>query len=499
MNLKNRFDFKSIRFKLWIYFIGFAMLLIGLIWFLQIFFLNNYYDHMKTGEITKIANAVIDTYEDSGNDPYRLAEVLNDIYATNEDIYIQVDSLDGSMQIAPRYAEHISLYRYKYNLQMQTLLAKLKESPLNKVATISENTNPLTGETTKTLGYACYLSAARSLSPSTDKSSEFVMYIFSPLYPVKSTISILRVQLIYITIIATLLALALYLARRISKPIKNITHSAAEMGKGHYGIKFQGGHYSEITDLANTLTNASRELEKTDMYQKDLIANVSHDLRTPLTMIKSYAEMIRDLSGNNPQKRDAHLSVIIDETDRLNVLVNDMLNLSRMQNRSISLERSNFDLKATAESLLASYELLAEQEGYHFKFNCSAPMIVNGDESRIKQVLSNLITNAVKYCGEDMVVIINLKKTGRKVRCEVIDHGAGIAPDEVNHVWERYYKSSTHHVRPTDGSGLGLSIVKEILTLHKANYGVNSKVGKGSTFWFELDLVKTDRSFFYKS
>lgn len=384
---------------------------------------------------------------------------------------------------------------------MQTLLAKLKESPLNKVATISENTNPLTGETTKTLGYACYLSAARSLSPSTDKSSEFVMYIFSPLYPVKSTISILRVQLIYITIIATLLALALalYLARRISKPIKNITHSAAEMGKGHYGIKFQGGHYSEITDLANTLTNASRELEKTDMYQKDLIANVSHDLRTPLTMIKSYAEMIRDLSGNNPQKRDAHLSVIIDETDRLNVLVNDMLNLSRMQNRSISLERSNFDLKATAESLLASYELLAEQEGYHFKFNCSAPMIVNGDESRIKQVLSNLITNAVKYCGEDMVVIINLKKTGRKVRCEVIDHGAGIAPDEVNHVWERYYKSSTHHVRPTDGSGLGLSIVKEILTLHKANYGVNSKVGKGSTFWFELDLVKTDRSFFYKS
>ena len=454
---------------------------------------------MKTGEITKIANAVIDTYEDSGNDPYRLAEVLNDIYATNEDIYIQVDSLDGSMQIAPRYAEHISLYRYKYNLQMQTLLAKLKESPLNKVATISENTNPLTGETTKTLGYACYLSAARSLSPSTDKSSEFVMYIFSPLYPVKSTISILRVQLIYITIIATLLALALYLARRISKPIKNITHSAAEMGKGHYGIKFQGGHYSEITDLANTLTNASRELEKTDMYQKDLIANVSHDLRTPLTMIKSYAEMIRDLSGNNPQKRDAHLSVIIDETDRLNVLVNDMLNLSRMQNRSISLERSNFDLKATAESLLASYELLAEQEGYHFKFNCSAPMIVNGDESRIKQVLSNLITNAVKYCGEDMVVIINLKKTGRKVRCEVIDHGAGIAPDEVNHVWERYYKSSTHHVRPTDGSGLGLSIVKEILTLHKANYGVNSKVGKGSTFWFELDLVKTDRSFFYKS
>lgn len=502
MNLKSKFDFRSIRFKLWIYFIGFAMLLIGLIWFLQIFFLNHYYDHMKTSEITKIANLIIDAYEDEGNNPYALSDILNDVYAINEDIYIQVDSTDGSMQIAPSYADHVSLYRYKYTLQMQALRTKLENSSLRKTAAISENPNPLTGEKTKTLGYACYLSPAdKQMLPNASYSTEFILYIFSPLYPVKSTISILRVQLIYITIIATFLALtlALYLASRISKPIKNITHSAAEMGKGHYGIKFKGGHYTEITDLANTLTNASRELEKTDMYQKDLIANVSHDLRTPLTMIKSYAEMIRDISGNNPTKRDAHLSVIIDEADRLNILVNDMLNLSRMQNRSISIERANFDLKATAESLLASYDLLAEQEGYKFRFNCQSPMIVNGDEARIKQVLSNLITNAVKYCGEDMVIIINLKKSGRKVRCEVIDHGAGIAADEINHVWERYYKSSTHHVRPTDGSGLGLSIVKEILTLHKANYGVNSKIGKGSTFWFELDLVKPDRSFFYKS
>lgn len=135
------------------------------------------------------------------------------------------------------------------------------------------------------------------------------------------------------------------------------------MGKGNYGVKFQGGHYTEIVELADTLTNASRELEKTDMYQKDLIANVSHDLRTPLTMIKSYAEMIRDLSGDNPEKRASHLAVIIDEADRLNVLVNDMLNMSRMQNRTITIERSNFDLKTTAESLLASYDLLAEQEG----------------------------------------------------------------------------------------------------------------------------------------
>lgn len=492
MSLKNRFDFKSIRFKLWAYFIGFALLLICLIWFLQIFFLNNYYEQMKTREVTKLAEEVADVYEESHQNLSAMTSVLEEISSSNEDLYICVESADGAVSIVPEYNGHFAFYRY--TLQIQTLRSKLKQGLLDKVSVISSSPNGLSGDNTKTLGYACYLDAFSKnygkLESSTQNS--YILYIFSPLYPVKSTVSILRVQLVYITAIAILLALALalYLASRISRPIKDITNSAAEMGKGHYGVKFKGGHYTEITDLANTLTNASRELEKTDMYQKDLIANVSHDLRTPLTMIKSYAEMIRDLSGDNPEKRAAHLSVIIDEADRLNVLVSDMLNMSRMQNRSITIERADFDIRATAESLLASYEILQEQEGYQIKFNAPAPILVNGDEAKIKQVISNLVTNAIKYCGEDKVIIINLKKSGRKMRCEVIDHGAGIAPDEINHVWERYYKSSTHHVRPTEGSGLGLSIVKEILTLHKANYGVNSKVGKGSTFWFEMDVVK---------
>ena len=155
-------------------------------------------------------------------------------------------------------------------------------------------------------------------------------------------------QLFYITFISLFLALtmAYLMATRISRPIRNITSSAAEMGKGNYGVKFRGGQFSELTELASTLTAASRELEKTNLYQKDLIANVSHDLKTPLTMIKSYAEMIRDLSGNNPEKRDKHLAVIIEKTDRLNTLVNDMLSLSRMQRRTTALERTGFDIGA---------------------------------------------------------------------------------------------------------------------------------------------------------
>ena len=132
------------------------------------------------------------------------------------------------------------------------------------------------------------------------------------------------------------------------------------------------------------------------MLQKDLIANVSHDLRTPLTMVKSYAEMIRDLSGDNPQKRNAHLQVIIDEADRLNLLVNDMLTLSRMQSGAIVIEKTHFNIKEAVEGILLSYKLLMEEDGYRINLDCRGDILVDADPERMKQVFSNLINNALK-------------------------------------------------------------------------------------------------------
>lgn len=444
---------------------------------------------MKVNEVTKLATEITEYYNSSAtiNDFTEHIEEITDSY---EDTYVRIESA-GAVLYSPEYAGTGSRL-YKYGIQIQMLNEKLLESRLGKVAVILSATGN-SDNNMRTLGYACYLNSRDALSSGMPL---FTVYIFSPLYPVKSTIAILRSQLLYITAIAIILAflIALYLSTRISKPIKNITTSAALMGKGNYGVQFQGGKYTEIKDLAETLTDASRELEKTDMYQKDLIANVSHDLRTPLTMIKSYAEMIRDLSGDIPEKRDAHLSVIIDETDRLNALVTDMLNMSRMQNRNITLEQTTFDLSATVRSLMPSYDIYNESEGYSIKLVCPGSFFVTADEAKIKQVLTNLISNAIKYCGEDKVIIVKMRKVGKKVRVEVIDHGKGIAPDEISHVWERYYKSSTHHVRTTEGTGLGLSIVKEILSMHRAEYGVNSKVGKGSVFWFELQTVKVKKA-----
>lgn len=486
MRNKN-FDFKSIKFKLWTYFIGFAMLILLLIWALQIIFLNNYYSAMKQTQTAEISNDIQNKFAASKYDKALLEKTVAKESSTNDLTIYVYDVTSNEYIIKNESLEAFNpqtFYTLKYADAVTKLNKKLNDSGLNSASlTNNDKLNK------RTVGYARYLKDE-------NQKKAYIMYVFAPLAPMQSTIHILRSQLLYITIIAIFLslAMALYLSNRISKPLKAITASAAEMGKGNYVVKFSGGHYTEITELAETLANAEAELEKTDMYQKDLIANVSHDLRTPLTMIKSYAEMVRDLSGNNPVKRDAHLGVIIEEADRLNLLVTDMLNLSRMQSRSIVLEKKAFDLGKAADSTLAAYDILIENDSYNIKFHKDpGKFIVNGDEAKLKQVMNNLINNAVKYCGADKQIIVKLKKVSRKVRFSVTDHGKGIAPDEISHVWERYYKSSTHHVRPTEGSGLGLSIVKEILRLHKASFDVKSKLGEGSTFWFELPMEKSKR------
>ncbi len=440
-----------------------------MIWGLQVLFLETYYETMKANEAREITEELVSSYN-SGTGEFEVALIraLN-----NNDIYIKIEDASGSMSYSS--SESLRSPLYLQRIDSSELYTELKDSDSDSISmTLTEDPD------TRTLAIATYLENSTS--------SDNILYVFSPLAPVSSTKEILNNQLLYITAITIFIAafFSIFLANKISKPIKGITSTSEEMGKGNYNIHFKGGEFTEIVDLADTLNAVSTELEKTSMYQKDLIANVSHDLKTPLTMIRSYAELIRDISGNDPVKRDSHLQVVIDETVRLNSLVSDMLNLSLMQSGKIELEKSNFDIVKTINSLLLSFNVLKESENYTFKLNAPKELIVFGDEQKIEQVLSNLLSNAVKYCGRDKVIIINVKKQYYKALIEVVDHGIGIAPDELPHVWEKYYKSSTHHVRPTEGTGLGLSIVKQILSLHRAQYGVKSKISKGSTFWFLL-------------
>ena len=279
------------------------------------------------------------------------------------------------------------------------------------------------------------------------------------------------------------------ISRLLSVPITRITESANRMAKGDYTTKFEGGSCMEVDELARALTYAEHEISKADMMQRDLIANVSHDLRTPLTMLKAYAEMIRDLSGDNPVKREAHLKIIIDETDRLAALVNDILDLSKLENGTQKLEMQQIDVSEWLADIIQRYKGVSEQMGYHISFTPDESCTVSCDTSKMERVVCNLINNAINYTGDDKQVFVSQINMKDAVRIEVRDTGQGIEEDKIKKIFDKYYRSENHK-REVVGTGLGLSIVKAILKLHNCSFGVHSKLGSGSVFWFELR--KTD-------
>jgi signal transduction histidine kinase len=318
----------------------------------------------------------------------------------------------------------------------------------------------------------------------------YVILLDAELTPLNATINTLRTQFIWIALLLFfgVLVLAYVLSRVISRPIVRMNEAAKLLAKGHYDAHFSGDGYLETRELAQTLNYAAGELSRVDGLQKELIANISHDLRTPLTMIKGYGEVMRDLPGENTPE---NVQVIIDEATHLSELVNDLLDLSRLQSGMRTPERAVFDLTETARAVLHRYDKLTHHGGYHISFEAEKNVSVDADRVMILQVIYNLINNAINYCGEDKVVeVVQSVESDGTVRLSVRDHGAGIAESELPHIWDRYYKVDRVHRIAMIGTGLGLSIAKGVLEAHGADYGVNSTQGEGAEFWFVLPVAE---------
>ena len=320
------------------------------------------------------------------------------------------------------------------------------------------------------------------------KVANGTIFVYSPLEDLDGASIVLKGQLLYITLIVIVLAcfISYFLSNKITEPITKITKKAKELGEGNYNIEFDSSDVLEIDELANTLNHVSKDLSKIDTLRRDLMANVSHDLKTPLTMIRAYAECVRDISYKDKEKREKDLNVIIEETERLNVLVNDILDLSKMQANADELSLEKFDLCEVIKEVMTRYEILKTTEDYKFIIEIPDKAEVNADKKKITQVIYNLINNAINYTGSDKKVIIRLKNTRKEYIFEVEDTGKGIKKEEIPYIWDKYYKKDKKHQRNVVSTGIGLSIVKEILTKHKFDYGVKSTLKKGSTFYFKI-------------
>lgn len=453
------------------YFVIFITGILALLWFTFGFSLETNYKSMKTKDIVSIASYILKGW----NEDNLTTETL-DKTAYNNNMCILIQDSNGYTVYSYDMMANNCLIHGVYGLN----LFKYRQQALNSGNGYfyAEVNNPRFN--TNTLLFVMVIGSV--------DDPEGYIYLNTSLAPLKSTADIIKSQIWWIGIILLFLGLviAFFLATVIEAPIVRITKTAKKMGQGNYNVKFDGHGYEETEILAETLNNAEEEISKVDTLRRDLIANVSHDLRTPLTMVKAYAEMIRDISGDNPEKRAEHLNVIIEESDRLATLVNDILDLSKLESGTLEMNETEFCITDTIRNIMERYTLLSEQKGYNFIVSADKNFIVKADAVKIQQVIYNLINNAVNYTGEDKTVYITqIIKRKKLVRIEITDTGPGIEPELIPLIFDRYYRTEKSK-REVIGTGLGLSIVKQILQQHNYEFGVRSEKNIGSTFWFEM-------------
>lgn len=454
----------SIQAKTLFFLLTYNIVIILLLWVCQIKILDIYYEKEQVDNMNNIVKSLNST--NSSN----LTSTLQDIAYENDVCIVLSD--DISVVGA-------------YNINMNGCILKNNNSKVRELMYNFVNSDE-TFKSYKFINEDKHISALLYGIKLDNKTA----FIYSNLEDISDFTILIKQQLMYVCIIGIFIAIiiSIFLSSKITEPITKITKKAKKLGSGDTEVIFEESGIKEIDELSEALTQAQMEMVKTDELRRDLMANVSHDLKTPLTMIKAYAEMIRDISYKDHDKMNEHLGIIVDETDRLTVLVNDILDLSRMQSNADTLSIETFDLADNIKTIVNRYQIIKETEKYIINVEMPESIKIKADKKKINQVIYNLINNAINYTGEDKTVTVRVTKHKKYYLVEIIDTGKGIKESEIPYIWNKYYKNDKNHQRNVVSTGLGLSIVKEILELHGYEYGVKSVLKKGSTFYFKIKI-----------
>ena len=480
----------GIRWRLFGVLALFTVISLLVLWLFQVRLLSTFYEREKFSELRESADAVVN-YVDAEN-----AKELIEDYAKGKGVCVRVFVLEETHAKLIADAEVTSncVIHHLPAKTLSTLYDGARENGGVYEKRFEFNDDVLAQEEGRFPGFPLRGTTVNAIRVNlvTQGEQTYLILLDSEMSPVDATVRTLERQFIWIAciLLGTALLFAFLLSSIVAKPLIRITKKAERLSAGEFDLSFEENGYREVQELADTLAFAAEEIGATGRLQQELIANISHDLRTPLTMIKGYSEMMRDIPGENSPE---NIQAVIDETTRLSELVSDLLNLSKLQAGTVKPKEEIFDLTQTLRDALARYDTLIRHDGYHIESrieSCEVP--VCADRTMILQVLYNLVGNAVNYTGAQKRVRVSETVENGVVRISVADDGEGIPPDRIKEIWDRYYRVDREHRRAVMGTGLGLSIVKSVMEAHKARYGVESAVGAGSVFWFELPVIEKD-------
>ncbi|MCR4877649.1 MAG: HAMP domain-containing histidine kinase [Clostridiales bacterium] len=479
----------GIQGKVQIYLAVLISFVISLIWICQIALLFGFYQSYRSGQVRSAANMIVKNIDHDD-----LEELADRISAENELCMLLVDA-EGTEIISIDHVRFCLLH----HMSRRDLSRLIERTPPDGTELVEmQSVAPFRNDKYHAEHFEGNVPGENSGKGRSMICSRRVFFrdgttgtlmINAQITPTGTILSMLRRQFLYILVLVLLATFIIgyLMATSVSQPIIETNRAAKALSRGEYQRPPHSGGYREIAELNDTLVQAADDLRKVETLQRELIANISHDLRTPLTMIQGYAETMRDLPDEmNPE----NMQVIIDETHRLSSLVNEVLDFSRLRTGTMQMDFSVFDLTETVRTICQRVSAMTEKDGYQVVCQADRPCRVKGDSARIEQVVYNLLGNALTYTGEDRRVILKEEDRESRVRVSISDSGSGIDPEELPYIWDRYYRTRESHKRAVIGSGLGLNICRGILEKHHTPYGVDSTPGAGTTFWFEMEKAE---------
>ncbi len=475
---------KTFRKKLLGYFMLFTAVIFILLWLLQTVFLQKFYNGMIIRNTISAADSIESRVSDSG-----ASELLDGISRENSLIIYITDTGGNILYSTDEYRRGhkkagSDVPRKKDGRGHDAGEMAYRELPDNFGKFLESLEASDSGEAEVTSEqmyfYGRYIEY---------EGEQVILYMGTMLDAVGSAAKTIRVQLLIVTLISVAagFVLAWFMSESFSKPVAQLSKKAHELGENTQDNAYREGFCAELDELNATLDRTDKKLRQNREFQNELLANVSHDLRTPLTMIKGYAEMIRDISHEDEAQCAEDVAVIVREADRLTALVNEILEYSELQMTDSLPLTGEADLSTVVSTVTDSFESLYSKDGHTFERSIAEGVRVKGDSSRLMRAVYNLLDNAVRHTGTDKWTGITLTSENGRAVIAIADHGAGIPPEDLDRIWDKYYTA-----RQRDGkgvSGLGLAIVKQIVTHYGGTCRAESAEGSGSVFYIEFQAL----------
>ncbi|ABY95183.1 MULTISPECIES: sensor histidine kinase [Thermoanaerobacter] len=442
---------KGIRKKLFISYLIIGLIILSMFWLTQVVFINKIYSYYKINQLKNYSEKIVEAI--NNNDEMLISELID----------------KSNAQVVAMTQNNIIIAGNNRGYGRGLGIPEVLLHPINTVKVVKYEHPFLHIE---------YLSIVRPFLYN-GKPATLIMSI--PIAAINDSVNLFKQVFwrIFVVTIAAILFVSIYMSKKFTRPIQILKNAAHQIASGNLDVKINYKEDDELGDLAKSMNTMVKQLSITDKFRKDLIANISHDLKTPLGLIRGYSEMLLDYYGDDKEKREKYLNTVIKETERMSKLVDDVLQLSKLQSGMVEIKEEPIDLEKLIFETLDIFEIQILEKNIEVKLN-NLKLKVIADREMIKRAIINIISNAIASMENGGILTITAEPQDKEILIKVSDTGCGIPQKDLEHIFDRYYKGNK------SGTGLGLAIVKEILTLHGSKYGIESQEGVGTTFYFTL-------------